>query len=102
MQVVLLLLALAVTPKGMTPIPPSQLHGRTFTSPDGWFSIDAPDDDWEWLEMTNVNAGADLRSPPAEGVTWMARSANMDDWFVLVESQSKTDNVLDDGYIAAL
>lgn len=99
--VVFLILALAV-PKGMTPVPPSQVHGRTFTSPDGWFSIDAPGDGWEWLEMTTVNAGADLRNPPAEGVTWTARSPNMDDWFVLVESQSKTDNVLDDGYIASL
>ena len=92
MQTILFLLALASIPAGMSPVPAGQIHGRTFTSPDGWFSIDAPGDDWQWLEMTAVNAGADPRNPPAEGVTWLARSPGMDDWFVLVESRSATDN----------
>ncbi len=100
MQIAALLLILAATPAGMTPVPAAQLNGLTFTSPDGWFSIAAPGEKWEWLEGTKINAGADPRNPPPEGVTWMARSPHMEDWFVMVESASTTDNTLDDDYIA--
>ena len=102
MQVIVLLLAIAAgAPKGMTYVPPSQIHGRTFTSTDGWFSIDAPGDDWEWLEETAVNRGDDPGNPNAEGVTWIARTPHWKVWFVIVESKSESDNTLDEGYIAA-
>jgi hypothetical protein len=101
-MILFLLLALAdAPPKGMSYVPASQIHGRTFTSPDGWFSIDAPGDDWVWLEGTAVNAGADPRNPPKEGVTWIAHNPHWRESFIMVESQSETDTELDDGYITA-
>jgi hypothetical protein len=102
MQVIVLLFALAAAdpPKGMAYVPASQVHGRTFTSSDGWFSIDAPADDWIWLELTS-ETDSERRSPPETGVTWFGHGPQWKDALVIVESQSLTDSALDDTYMTA-
>ena len=103
MIIALLLLALADPPKGMSFVPSAQVHGRTFTAPDGWFSIDAPGDDWVWLQSERITAGSDdPRNPPAKGVSWTGHSEGWKAYFVITESQSQTDNALNDVYIRAL
>lgn len=86
--------------EGMTYVPASQVHGRTFTSPDGWFSIDAPADDWVWLQRSD-ETDAQRRTPPVAGVTWFGHGPGWKEALVIVESQSTTDTTLDDSYMAA-
>lgn len=102
-MIALLLLGLAATdpPEGMREVPAAQVHGRTFTSPDGWFSVDAPIDEWTWLERSD-ESDAERRHPPKTGVTWFGHNAHWKDAIVIVESQSTTDTELDDGYMTAL
>jgi hypothetical protein len=100
--IALLLALLADPPKRFLPVPPSQVHGRTFTSPDGWFSIDAPGDGWEWLNDGVLNAGDDMQNPGPKGIAWIAHGPEWKDSFVMIESRSETDDALNDSYIAAL
>src|SRR5262249_36495663 len=106
LQMIALLLLLATISatddlrQGMTYVPASQVHGRTFTSPDGWFSIDGPTDDWIWLQRAD-ETDAERHNPPAKGVTWFGHNAGWKDALVIVESQSAKDTQLNDAYMAA-
>src|ERR1051325_2609912 len=103
MQLMLSLwLVLAATPQGMAPLPAQYLHGKTFASPDGWFTVDAPSADWEWFEMRAFNGDSDPRWPDGVhgSVGWMVRDPKPGGRnFMVMETYSAVSGPIDDAYI---
>ncbi|HKO55707.1 MAG TPA: hypothetical protein VJ276_07490 [Thermoanaerobaculia bacterium] len=96
---------LAATPSGMAPLPAQYLQGKTFHSPDGWFTIEAPSADWEWFEMRAFDGEADPRWPDgAHGtVGWYLRDPKPGGRsFVVMESYSPLAAMMDDKYMSSL
>ncbi|HEY4641186.1 MAG TPA: hypothetical protein VII75_07560 [Thermoanaerobaculia bacterium] len=99
---VMALLLFAATPDGMAPLPAQYLKGGTFSSPDGWFAVHAPDGS-EWLEMQRFDGG-DPRWPDAahDRVAWYVRGAKMPESLLVMESYRLNGEPLDDAYGKAI
>jgi hypothetical protein len=100
-----LCLLFAATPTGMAPLAAQYLHGKTFASPDGWFTIEAPSAEWEWFEMRAFDGGADPRWPDgAHGaVGWYLRDAKpRGESLVVMETYSAVAPMIDDEYMESL
>src|SRR5437763_16841301 len=94
------LLSLASTPRGMTPLPAQSLRGSTFHAPDGWYTIEGPAG-WEWFEMRAFDGDADPRWPDAvrQTVAWMAQHPKTFDNVVVMETYGPADNEIDEGFM---
>jgi hypothetical protein len=98
-------LLFAPAPAGMAPLPSQYLHGKTFVSPDGWFTIDAPAADWEWFEMRAFDGKADPRWPDgAHGsVGWYLRDPKRaGESLAVMETYSPFANMIDEKYLDEL
>jgi hypothetical protein len=93
---------LASVPRGMAPLPGQYLKGRTFHSPDGWFTIDVPEG-WEWFEMRHFDGKADPRWPDAVNspVAWMTWDPKTFEDLMVMESYKPNGAVITDDYLHA-
>jgi hypothetical protein len=100
--VLLGLLTIAATPRGMAPLPAQYLHEGTFHSPDGWFEIHVPVH-YEWFEMRAFDGNADPRWPDAVNrtVAWLTRDPKTFDDLVVMEVYTPGADVIDDAYATA-
>lgn len=100
----LALLTLGATPQGMAPLPAQYVKGRTFSSPDGWFKVDAPAARWEWFEMRKFDGDADPRWPDSvhQMVGWMVRDPENGDAFTVLESYNPFAKMMDDVFFREL
>ncbi|MBV9493643.1 MAG: hypothetical protein JOZ54_05320 [Acidobacteria bacterium] len=100
MSLLFSLLLLFATPDGMAPSPAQYLHGKTFQSPDGWFSIETPAEGWEWFEMA---PGARQPDGQRKSVSWYVRSPDPKGIsFAVMETYNVNAPPIDDEYLETM